>query len=256
MSTSYLDLTNELLRELNEVTLTAGSFATSVGVQQHVKDSINRAYFDIITQEPQWPFLAVDESGETDPMYGNAYVQTVAGTRWYELKPSSDSITTDFGSIDWDNFYITTVGVDGETAPYTARNLRFLTTEEWKDFRRVSENLDDADTQQYGQPNAVIRSPDSRKFGLSPIPDKAYRVWFYAWALPTKLVNYADSVVFPEMYTSVLLAKARYYIWQFKDNPQAAAFALDDFKKGVRSMRSNLIEAAPTIISDDRMRFV
>ena len=256
MSTSYLDLTNELLRELNEVTLTAGSFATSVGVQQHVKDSINRAYFDIITQEPQWPFLAVDESGETDPMYGNAYVQTVAGTRWYELKPSSDGITTDFGSIDWDNFYITTVGVDGETAPYTARNLRFLTTEEWKDFRRVSENLDDADTQQYGQPNAVIRSPDSRKFGLSPIPNKAYRVWFYAWALPTKLVNHGDSVVFPEMYTSVLLAKARYYIWQFKDNPQAAAFALDDFKKGVRSMRSNLIEAAPTIISDDRMRFV
>jgi hypothetical protein len=58
------------------------------------------------------------------------------------------------------------------------------------------------------------------------------------------------------MYTSVLLAKARYYIWQFKDNPQAAAYALDDFKKGVRSMRSNLIEAAPTIISDDRMRFV
>jgi hypothetical protein len=48
MSSTYLDLTNELLRELNEVTLTTATFANAVGVQQHVKDSLNRAYFDII----------------------------------------------------------------------------------------------------------------------------------------------------------------------------------------------------------------
>jgi hypothetical protein len=256
MSTSYLDLTNELLRELNEVTLTSGSFATAVGVQQHVKDSINRAYFDIITQEPQWPFLSAGESGEVDPMYGNVYVETVAGQRFYELKPTSDSIKTDYGSIDWDNFYATTVGVSGETAPYTGKNLSFMTTEAWKTFRRVSENLDDADSQSFGVPNSVIRSPDSRKFGLSPIPNKVYRIWFYAWNLPAKFNEYSDVVVFPEMYTPVLLAKARYYIWQFKDNPQSAAFALDDYKKGLRSMRSNLIEAAPTTIKDDRVRFI
>lgn len=256
MATSYLDLTNELLRELNEVTLTTATFAGAVGVQQHVKDSLNRAYFDIINQEPQWPFLSVAESGTTDPMYGNVYVETVAGTRFYELKPSSSDITTDYSSIDWDNFYLTTVGVSGETAPYTSRNLRFLTTEEWKDTRRVSENLDDADSQNYGEPSNVIRSPDSRKFGLSPIPDKVYRVWFFAWNLPTKLTNSTDTVVFPEMYTSVLLARARYYIWQFKENPQAAAFALDDYKKGMRSMRSNLIEPTPSYFKDDRMRLI
>ena len=101
MSSTYLDLTNELLRELNEVTLTIATFANAVGVQQHVKDSLNRAYFDIINEEPQWPYLAVAESGDTDPMYGNVYVETTAGTRFYELKPASSSITTDYGSIDW-----------------------------------------------------------------------------------------------------------------------------------------------------------
>lgn len=256
MSTSYLNLTNELLRELNEVTLTSGSFATAVGVQQHVKDSINRAYFDIITEEPQWPFLSAGESGDVDPMYGNVYVDTIQGQRFYELKPASDSIKTDYGSIDWDNFYATTVGVAGETAPYTGKNLSFMTTEAWKTFRRVSENLDDADSQTFGVPNSVIRSPDSRKFGLSPIPDKVYRVWFYAWNLPTKFTSYSDEIVFPEMYSTVLLARARYYIWQFKDNPQAASFAMDDYRKGLRSMRSNLIEAAPTTIKDDRVRFI
>ena len=66
MSSTYLELTNELLRELNEVALTSSTFASALGVQQHVKDSINRAYFDIITEEPQWPFLSVAESGAVD----------------------------------------------------------------------------------------------------------------------------------------------------------------------------------------------
>ena len=177
MATTFLDLTNRVLRELNEVELTSLNFANAVGIQAHIKDCINRAYLDITIDEPQWPFLAVAESGTSDPMYGNVSVDTVAGTRWYELKPASSSINDDYGSVDWDNFYLTTIGVSGESAPYTAKNLRFLTIEEWKDFRRLPENLDDADAQNHGVPRNVIRSPDGRTFGLSPIPDKVYRVW-------------------------------------------------------------------------------
>ena len=77
---TYLSLTNELLREMNEVALTSSTFANAIGVQQHVKDIVNRAYFDIVNEEPQWPFLAVAESGAVDPMYGNVYIETVAGT--------------------------------------------------------------------------------------------------------------------------------------------------------------------------------
>ena len=56
------------------------------------------------------------------------------------------------------------------------------------------------------------------------------------------------------MYTPVLLARARYYMHQFKDNSQGAAFALDDYKKGLRQMRSNLLSPAPKYIADDRVR--
>lgn len=253
---TYLDLANELLREMNEVELTSSSFASAVGIQQHVKDSINRAYLDIVNEEPQWPFLALNLSGETDPMYGNVYVETVAGQRWYNLKPASSSLVTDYGYIDWDNFYLTTVGVSGETAPYEARNLRFTTIEEWKDYRRISENLDDADTQQYGVPDRVIKSPDNRKFGLSAIPDKVYRIWFYAYTLPTELSEFGDETVFPNTYKPVLLNRARYYIYQFKESPQFSAFALEDYKRGLRLMKLNLMEPTPGYFKDDRMRFI
>ena len=94
--------------------------------------------------------------------------------------------------------------------------------------------VDNAGNKVYGQPSRVIRSADSLQFGLSPIPDKEYKVWFFAYVQPTKLNLHNDILVFPDMYASVLSARARYYVWQFKDSAQAAAFALDDYKKGLK----------------------
>lgn len=256
MAKTFLELTNEILREINEVPLSSSTFATAIGLQAHVKDCINRAYADIVNEEPKWPFLAVAGSGTVDPMYGNVSVDTTTGTRWYLLNTSSSDATTDYTAVDWENFYLTTVGVDGEEAPYVAKNLRFMSTESWKDYRRAQENKDDSDTQQWGEPNAVIRSPDGRQFGLSPIPKQEYKVWFFAWQQPTALDLYSDQIVFPDIYSSVLISKARYYIWQFKDNPQAAAFAMDDYKKGLRSMRSNLLDPTPSYFKDDRIAFI
>ena len=74
MATTYLDLTNVILRELNEVPLTSTNFASAVGFQQFVKDSINKAIFDIANEEPQLPFFSAGLSGATDPFYGNTTV--------------------------------------------------------------------------------------------------------------------------------------------------------------------------------------
>ena len=95
MATTYLEITNELLRELNEVPLTSSNFANAKGLQAFVKDTVNKAIFDIANEEPQLPFFSAGLSGATDPFYGNVTVATTAGTRWYLLKSGSSSITTD-----------------------------------------------------------------------------------------------------------------------------------------------------------------
>jgi len=255
MATTYLDLTNEVLRELNEIPLTAASFADAIGFQKFVKDTVNKSIFDIANEEPQLPFFSAGVSGTTDPFYGNVTVETVAGQRWYTLKSGSSSITTDYASIDWDDFYVTTINVSGETAPYVSKGLRFLTLDDWKRYYRDSENEDDANSQNYGEPKFVIKSPDSRKFGLSPIPDKVYNVHFYAFVRPTALSAYDDTMVLPEQYSNIVTARMRYYVWQFKESPQQAAFALDDYKKGMKYMKSNLMNPAPKYMTDDRRYF-
>jgi len=255
MATTYLDLTNEVLRELNEIPLTAANFANATGFQKFVKDTVNKSIFDIANEEPQLPFFSAGVSGSTDPFYGNVTVPTVAGQRFYTLKADSSSITTDYASIDWDDFYVTTINVSGETAPYVSKGLRFLTLDDWKRYYRDSENEDDANSQTYGEPKFVIKSPDSRKFGLSPIPDKVYNIHFYAFVRPTALSAYDDTMVLPEQYSNIVTARMRYYVWQFKESPQQAAFALDDYKKGLKYMKSNLMNPTPKYMTDDRRYF-
>ena len=255
MATTYLTLANETLRELNEVQLTSSNFSDAVGIQAFVKESINRSLNDIANEEPQLPFFAAAASGGTDPFYRNVTVASVAGTRWYTLKSGSSSKTTDYASIDWDDFYITTISVSGESAPYVSRGLKFISLSDWRRYLRDSENADDADTQNYGEPRYIIRSPDHRKFGLSPIPDKVYNVHFYAYTKPTALSAHGDAIVLPDQYSPVILARTRYYVHQFKENLQQAAFALDDYKKGMKYMKSNLINPQPKNMTDDRIYF-
>ena len=255
MATTYLDLTNEALRELNEIPLTSANFTNATGIQKFVKDSINKSIFDIANEEPQLPFFSAGVSGGTDPFYGNVTVATVAGTRWYTLKSGSSNITTDYASVDWDDFYLTTINVSGESAPFVSKGLRYISLDEWTRYFRDNENQDDANTQNYGEPQYVVRSPDHRKFGVSPIPDKVYNVHFYAYTVPTTLSAYSDEIVFPNQYANVITAKARYYVWQFKESPQQASFALEDYKKGMRQMKSNLMNPAPMYITDDRTYF-
>lgn len=255
MAKTYLTLTNEVLRELNEVVLTSATFTSALGIQQFVKQVINKSINDIANQEPQLPFFSAGVSGGTDPFYGNTTVASVAGTRWYTLKSGSSSIIDDFASIDWDDFYITTINVSGETAPFVSRGLKFISLADWTRYHRDAENTDDADSQSYGEPIYVIKSPDNRKFGLSPIPDKVYNVHFYAFTKPTELSAHDDTIALPDQYSSIITARARYYTWQFKESPQQAAFAMDDYKKGMRQMKSNLMNPAPRDMTDDRTYF-
>ena len=257
MSTStYLDAVNTVLVELNEVKLTSSTFANAVNIQEYIKSAVNQCMSDINTEHYQWPFLATAVS--TDPYFGNTYVETVAGTRWYLLKTGASTVDDDFGYVDWDKFTITTEGVAGETAPYTIENLPVVTLEKWKKFSAQFENRDESDNQERGQPVRVIRNPDGRYFGLSPIPDKVYRIYFYAWDQISPVANHDDTFPFQEQYVqSVLIPRLRYYAWAFKENKERSLIAEKDWKKGIRRMREQLIDdQGKKEFRDGRVRYV
>ena len=296
---TYLSITNDILGELNEVQLTSSNFLTAKGLQKFVKDAINRAYFDIANENPEFPWLATTTTNATE--YGNNFVNSVVGQRWHLLKKHSSGAhgtAKDFGRIDWDNFYLTTeevgtcslLGVCSDstyttastcvsadkvwtdydesttcvspntwtathTSPYERETLKFIAVDTWKKHFRESDDSA-KDTGVYGKPTKIIMSPCGRKFGLSPLPDKAYRIYFYAWEQLTELTANDDEVKYPEQWTAVMMARARYYIWQFKENIQLSTLALDEYKKGIKLMKAYTGKPQPSTMMDDRIKFV
>lgn len=254
MSYTYMEAVNDVLNEMNEVLLTDATFPTATNIQRSVKEFVNRAYFDLNNPINKWPWLAV--SSPQNNFYGNTYIETVAGTRWYLANPSATTVNDDYGFIDWEHFSLTTEGVAGESAPYTVRNLPYMEIEEWRDMYATTEETNKYDSDSYTTPKRIFRSPDGRRFGISPIPDKVYRIYFYAYTRPVKLSLYDDEIVLPDQYYPVLIARTRYYAWQRKENPNQAAIALDEYKTGLSSMRQQEQLQGPDKFTDNRVRWV
>jgi hypothetical protein len=254
MATTYLAAVNMILKELNEVELSSGNFSSAVGIHAYTKDMINKAYFEIVNKEEEWPFLI--EGDPEEPEMGSLYIETVVGQKWYKLKTASADIRSDFRSVDWDTFYLTEYGVTGASTPYITGELHFISTEMYKKYYRDRDNQSlYAGATTYDTPVRIFRSADSRSFGVSPLPDKVYRIYFSAWVQPTALSAHSDECVVPDVWMNVLYDKARHYLWLFKKDMEQAREAKADFKEGLAKMRRNLIDSVPDDMLDDRVRY-
>lgn len=83
---NYLQLTNRVLNELNEVELTSSNFGSSRGVQTMVKNVVNKSIHDIYNAEVEWAYL-----------YKSKEQSTTAGTRLYAYP--SDARKLNFNSF-------------------------------------------------------------------------------------------------------------------------------------------------------------
>ena len=88
MATTYLTLTNKVLRELNETELTSSTFASSRGIQTAVKDFVNKGINDIYNEAAEIPLL-----------YARTTQNLTTGDNEYDFP-------TDFRKIDRDSFTI------------------------------------------------------------------------------------------------------------------------------------------------------
>ena len=88
MATTYLTLTNSVLRELNETELTSSTFGSSRGIQTAIKDFVNKSIHDIY-----------NEAGEIPLLHTTKTKSTFTGTQEYSLE-------SDMRKVDFDSFFL------------------------------------------------------------------------------------------------------------------------------------------------------
>ena len=117
--TTFINLTNRVLRRLNEVELTTTDFSSARGIQAAAKDSINSAVFDLNTMQFSWPFNAAEES-----------TSLVVGQTEYSNPVS-------LKSMQWNSFQIVN---DGTFSKENIR-LQIIDTDTWyKNYRDNDDN--------------------------------------------------------------------------------------------------------------------
>ena len=224
---TFVALTNELLRRLNEVTLdTAGDgFDTVRNVQALAKDAINSSIRLILQDGQEWPFLKT------------TYTQTLTiGTRQY-------SFPSDYSSVDWDTFYLKKLASEGNSP----MNLKAISFEEYTQNVRAS---DDSGDQVNGDgPPIRVYQTLGESFGVTPIPNAAYEVEYVYWSYPSDMTLYDDVAVIPDRFKHVVIDGAMMFMMRFRSNEQSAAMHQNNFEDGIKSMRRVLMDDAISVRS-------
>lgn len=217
MSSTYLSLTNELLRRLNEVVMDSNDFAGARNIQALAKDAINASIREILHAAQEWPFTLV------------TYTQTLTiGTGQYAF-PANTS------NVDWDSFYLKIL----TAANNNPAKLKLLTFDEY--LTRLRANEDASGSGGYAPPFYVYQTQEL-KFGVSPIPDAAYEVEYKYWSFPSDLSAASDTTVIPDRFKNVIIDGAMAYMMLFRSNEQSAVIHREKFDQGIRMMRRVLMD--------------
>lgn len=221
MST-FLDLTNQLLRRMNEVEIAVADFASVRGVQASAKDAVRNSIAKINQAEYEWPFNAAE------------HTQVLAvGQEEY-------SWPNYFKTVDWNSFVIEkndSLGV--KTTPLT-----FIARDEY--YKKYRAQDDDAGATGRELPKYISQSHGGG-YAVSPSPNQAYSLKFRYYLNHSALSAYDDVTRIPDTFDHVIVEGALAQMYMFKDNMESAAAAMQIFTQGIKEMQGILINQYESI---------
>lgn len=212
MPSTYMELTNNLLRRLNEVEIEEADFASAKNIQTTAKDCILDAVREINTLRIDWPFNAMEHT-ET----------LVVGTEEYAWPAA-------FTAADWNSFQIQ----KDEGLGINHRRLIPISREEW--YEKYRDRDYDSETDGKNIPYFCFPS-HGQGYGISPSPNEAFTLKYRYYRNPTDLSAYNSEVTIPSKFNYVILAGALYHLNLFKENGQGAQMAEERYKHGLTNMQ-------------------
>lgn len=216
MST-YLNLTNELLRRMGEVVMDATDFDGARNVQALAKTAINSSVREILHSAQEWPFLL---SIETQML--------TKGVGLYDFP-------TNTSSVNWDSFYL-------KQHPVINNSPLRLNIITYVDYLKNRRPRDDANGENgEGAPQVVYQTNDL-KFGVSPPPSTNFEIEYQYFSYPDDMVSDSDLCIVPSRFDNVVIDGAMFYMLMYRSNEQGAAIYRDKFDMGIRSMRRLLMD--------------
>jgi hypothetical protein len=215
-STTFIDLTNKLLRRLNEVEISESDFPSARGVHAMAKDAINASVELICQAEFTWPFNAS------------------TGTQVLTVGQEEYSWPSDLKVPNWRSFFI----VKDDALDENGHLLRFISRDEYHANLKADDDYSGSDG--IGNPAYVFEKHGSG-FGVSPSPAEAYTVTFEYWVNNIAMDVFGDTSTIPSNYDETIIQGALYHFYMFRDNSEQAQLAEKRFDRQLSDMRTLMI---------------
>tara|TARA_R110000787_G_scaffold579_1_gene2060 strand:- start:4760 stop:5449 length:690 start_codon:yes stop_codon:yes gene_type:complete len=216
MASTFLHLTNRLLRKVNEVEIPEADFSNTRGVQTLAKDAIIDSISQINQQRFEWPFNAALHTQ-----------QLAVGQEEY-------SFPEFFKIADWTSFQIQ----KNDSLGVSHKNLRFIDRDEYT--ARFKDTDDDSGASGVSCPDFVFPS-HGNGYGVSRSPDQAYSLQFKYFMTQSALADYTDVSRIPTPYDNVILDGALFYLYMYRGNAESAGIISQVFRNGLKSMQHILL---------------
>lgn len=219
MGSTFIQLTNRLLRRLNEVELTENNFNTVIGLQSTVKDAIVDSIREIHSKIPVLDQTAFEH------------------TQVLSVNVSEYPWPNRFIQADWNSFEIQYDDLLG----IRSTKLTCINRDEF--YSRLKDN--DWDSIAQGEGNNIpyyVAQTHGTGYVVSPVPDKEYTLKYRYWINPYDLNAHGDQTLIPQRFDYVILAGALYHMYLFRDNETRTALSKQKFNDGLKDMRLTLME--------------
>lgn len=232
MATSFLDLTNQLLRRLNEVELNDVEFTGCRGVQALAKDAIRNSISQINAAEYEWPFNSAE------------HTQTLAvGQEEYSWPQY-------FKTVDWESFILAKNPLLGNST----KKLTFMSRDSYYNTKRI-DDLEADNSVGLGPPTHMAPA-HGNGYIISPTPDKPYVIQYRYYLNLADLSLSTDATRIPTPYDYVIIEGALSQMHLFRNNNEAASIALQLFQEGIKNMQGILINQYQTVTDTRTLRVV
>jgi len=118
------------------------------------------------------------------------------------------------------------------------KKLAHITYDTYLQTNKVADDINNSSS--FGLPAQVIRKPDYSSFILSPIPGEGeYTVSYDYYTTHTDLSAHGDNMGLPDRFASIIIDRAKYYVYMLRSDPQHAQLADRDYQRKLKLLKTD-----------------
>ena len=144
--------------------------------------------------------------------------------------------TTSYVYVESDGVQLDVDYIRVSRSDITPSKLSHITYDTYLQSNKPSDDVNSSSA--YGKPTKIIKKPDYSSFILSPIPGEGeYTISYDYYTTHTDLSAHGDNMGLPDRFSSLIIDRAKYYVYMLRSDPQHAQLADRDYQRKLKLLK-------------------